>query len=463
MSGHKHATITARAENIQQLSQTEMAVRFVEAGLDELSARMDQYARQARETDILNAQAAQEILIQTLAQVDEAFGSLEQQTQVALTQQQDQFYEQLNTLNEYSEQANAEKLEQISEQYQSALEELSHFQDESITLLSEKLERIAHGQKSKNFHIIKWLEAVNVLYQSIEHDPFIEIVSPGFIVESTELIRQAQTNLASGYPEAALVNVQNTYRAISQVKIRAQQERQQYQNLTFLLHKKLQLLEQEVLLNQRVHAFDLQGNTLPNEITVDEWVEGNLSRLHHKIQAAQTLVEKPVSLQQIDNLKKAIKHIIPLWHKKLDDFVYQARAEAINSQLRMNIALMVVRSLSNQGYRLVQTQYNDEDMRAEYLAQLVDEEGSHVLIQVESAGSQPETAELNLFTQDADMRTPHELKQRSKEIQRSISRAGLRVSELKPVERTTQNVQTFKERVKDGQQRKQLEQIAPKR
>jgi hypothetical protein len=463
MSGHKHATITARAENIRQLSQTEMAVRFVEAGLNELSARLDQYARQDREADGLHTQAAQEILIQTLGEVDEAFGALEEQTQIALTQQQDQFYEQLNSLNEYSEQANAEKLEQISEQYQSALEELSHFQDESITILSEKLERIARGQKRKNFHIIKWLEAVNVLYQSIEHDPFIEIVSPGFLEESTESIRQAQANLAAGYAEAALVIGQNTYRAISQVKIRAQQERQQYQNLTFLLHKKLQLLEQEVLLNQSVHAFDLQGNTLPNEIAVDEWVEGNLSRLHQKIQAAQTLVEKPVSIHQIDKLKKAIKHIIPLWHKKLDDFVYQARAEAINSQLRMNIALMVVRSLSSQGYRLVQTQYNNEDMRAEYLAQLVDDEGSQVLIQVEAGGSQPETAELNLFTQDADKRTPHELKQRSKEIQRSISRAGLRVSELKPVEQATQNVHNSQERVKDGQQRKQLEQFAPKR
>ena len=50
MSGHKRATITARTENIRELSQTEMAIRFVEAGLKELSQRLDQHARQQTET-----------------------------------------------------------------------------------------------------------------------------------------------------------------------------------------------------------------------------------------------------------------------------------------------------------------------------------------------------------------------------------------------------------------------------
>jgi hypothetical protein len=463
MSGHKHATITARAEDIHQLSQTEMAVRFIEAGFQELSARLDRYGQHEAQAEVLQAEAAQEILIQTLAQVDEAFSDLEQQTHSALVEQQEQFSEQLNSFNEYSEQVNAEKLEHLSNQYQDALEELSHYQDESITLISEKLEKIAHHQKRRNYPTIKWLEAVDVLYHSIEHDPFIEIVSPGLFVDSTESIKQAQANLASGYSEAALVTAQNTYREISRAKMRAEYERHQYQNLAILLRKKLELLDQEILLNQRVHAIDLHGNPLPNEITVDEWVDGSLSRLHQKIKAAQLLLDEPVSTSQISKMKKAIKQVIPYWQSKLSDFVYQARAEAINSQLRMNIALMVVRSLSSQGYRLVHTQYNEEDMRADYLARLVDDDGSQVIVQVESTGNKPEMAELNLFTEDAEKRTPHELKQRSKEIQRSIRRAGLMVGELVPIDQNRQNMPIPVTRMKDDQQHKQLEQVAPKR
>jgi hypothetical protein len=94
---------------------------------------------------------------------------------------------------------------------------------------------------------------------------------------------------------------------------------------------------------------------------------------------------------------------------------------------------MVVKALETQGYKLERSTYIDGDMRSNYRAQLADNEGSRVLVQVEPQAGLPQAMELNLFTQDVEKRTPHELKQRSIEIQRSLRRAGLIVGDLTPV------------------------------
>ena len=463
MSGHKRATITANTDNIRQMSQAEMSIRFVEAGLNVLSDRLNDYAQQNREAEAIQAELAQEVLIQTLAQVDEAFSEMEEQSQSALAEQQEIYFQQLSVINEQVEQINAQHLDQLSAQYQSAIDEVARRNEEALVVVAEKLQVISQERKSKTYHIRKWIEAVGILYQSILEDPFIEIVYPGFTNHIAAQIRDAEDDLHSGYYDAALMCAKNSYREISTVKIQAEQERQQYQHLKSLLWKKLELLEQELKINQRVRVFDLQGNPLPNEITVDDWVSGKMSLLLERIIKTQTLISRPVSPGQIDKLKQVLNHKLPQWQVMMKDYVFQARSEVINSQLRMNIALMVVRALSNQGYKLLLTNYAGNDMRSDYQAQLVDNEGSEILVQVEPAGSQPQTAELNLYTQDADKRTPHELRQRALEIQRSIRRAGLTISELSPVEQAPQPFDLSNRRVKQELQQKQVEYDSSKR
>jgi hypothetical protein len=199
------------------------------------------------------------------------------------------------------------------------------------------------------------------------------------------------------------------------------------------LNKKLQLLDQEIELNKQVHVLDLQGNPLDMEIWVDDWVGGNLSQLQQEVRSVLTWLEKPPSQARLKQLRQYLKSSVTRWQSLLSEYVYLARSEVINSQLRMNTALTVIRTLETQGYKLERSTYRDGDMRAGYRAQLTDSEGSRVLVQVEPQAGLAEGMELNLFTQDADKRTPHELKQRSIEIQRSLRKAGLQIGDLTPV------------------------------
>ena len=431
MSGHKRATVSARAENIRELSQTEMAVRFIEAGLKDLSQQLEHAAQTERDLERYQTETHNQQLIQALSEVDEAFSHLEEDTQKAISQQEEAYNQQLSQFGEYIEQTSSHQISELHEHYQTALDELAEQHEQSLASLSEQLDNILHEQNSLDLSVEKWIDAASAVLDSIAQ------TSAGFYARElpyyAQMINQALENQGAGYKEAALISAQNAYRELSQGKVRLDQLRHQYSALSRLLGKKLHLLEREIELNQQVHVLDLQGNPLESQIWVDDWVDGKLSQLQQEVRSALVWLEKPPSRARLKQMRSLIKYSLPRWQAALSEFVYQARSEVINSQLRMNTALMVVRTLETQGYKLERSTYVDGDMRSNYRAQLTDSEGSRVLVQVEPQEGSLETMQLNLFTQDADKRTPHELKQRAIEIQRSLRRAGLNIGDLTPV------------------------------
>ena len=431
MSGHKRATVTARVENIRELSQTEMAVRFVETGLKELSDRLDQASQTEKDLQRFQVEAQNQQLIQALSEVDEAFGRLEEDAQQAFTHLDENYLQQLSQFGEYIEQTNAHQISDIHEHYQAALDELTEQHELSLATISEQMDTLLHEHQSLDLTVDKWIDACSTLLQYIPQHPagnFIKNMS-----YYDQMINQALENQQAGYKEAALITAQNAYREISQARFLLNQWHDQYSALSRLLDKKLQVLDQEIELNKQVHVLDLQGNPLDVEIWVDDWVGGKLNQLQQEVRTALAWLEKPPSQARLKQIRHLLKYSLHRWQTELSEFVFHARSEVISSQLRMNTALMVVRALESQGYKLEKSTYAGGDMRSDYRAQLTDREGSRVLVQVEPQAGLPQAMELNLFTQDADKRTPHELKQRSIEIQRSLRKSGLDVDDLTPV------------------------------
>ncbi len=386
MSGHKRATITARTENIRQLSQTEMAIRFVEAGLKELSQRLDLEVQNERAVEFYQAEATNQELIAALSEIDGVFGRLEEDTRAILIQQEEAYNKQLDHFGESVAETNALQIGELSAQYQTVIDQLAENQEEFLTIFADKLESLTQDQQSLEQNISKWIDAATTLLQSIIADPVMVRTNGADGVYYTDLISQAVENQQAGFYEAALISAQSAYREISKARMHIHQLHSQFSALSRVLNKQIELLDQEVELNKQVNVIDLQGNPLDMEIWVDDWVGGKLSQLQQEILTARNYLDKPPSPAALRKLRHVLKHTIPQWHVLLNEYVYQARSEVINSQLRMNIALMVVRALTIQGYRLEAANYADEDMRSDYRAQLSDSEGSRVLVQVEARG-----------------------------------------------------------------------------
>jgi hypothetical protein len=103
---------------------------------------------------------------------------------------------------------------------------------------------------------------------------------------------------------------------------------------------------------------------------------------------------------------------------------------ALNSQLRINIADLVVRALQDQGYALESSDYESADQRKTYDALLSNLDGSEVVVKVAPSGRDLGQNELHLQSIDREEHTEHELQQRWLEVSRSLTHYGLDVGQV---------------------------------
>jgi hypothetical protein len=104
----------------------------------------------------------------------------------------------------------------------------------------------------------------------------------------------------------------------------------------------------------------------------------------------------------------------------------------LNSQLRINIADLVIEALQKQGYVLQQAEYAGSDQRMAYSAKVRNLEGNEIVIQVYPSDLVGKN-ELHLVSLDRENRTEHELRQRSLEVTRSLGQHGLQVDNLRSI------------------------------
>lgn len=131
---------------------------------------------------------------------------------------------------------------------------------------------------------------------------------------------------------------------------------------------------------------------------------------------------------------------LPGYYQALEEIVMDGRVNALNSQLRINIADLVVRALQEQGFALEGSEYKSADQRSTYGARLTNLEGNEVVVQVAPTGQNLGANELHLESLDREERTEHELQQRWYEVSRSLASFGLEVGQYiredQPVYRT---------------------------
>jgi len=237
-------------------------------------------------------------------------------------------------------------------------------------------------------------------------------------------------NLNQGMPEAALLNAQQTYSHLSE--LRGELERKQNEWSVLYQASLLTARRFYAMLAgcQRLPALDTDGNELPYEIDVDFWCGRKLSRLAEKTRNVLQQLEKNQAILDADALNQLIQTDFPASQEELDKLIVDARLAALNSQVRINIADLVVQALEQQGFVLQESKYSNNDQRKAFSARVQNLEGSEVVIQVMPVPGDAGRNELQLHSLDKDQRTEHELRQRSSEISRTLNDYGLVVGAL---------------------------------
>jgi len=207
----------------------------------------------------------------------------------------------------------------------------------------------------------------------------------------------------------------------------------QYQNLL----EKAEKLQETLKTSRSVHAMDADGNILPEMIDVDYWVEGRYQSLMNNadILIKSIQADNFIDLNQISQYAEKVNHI----SNQVIDLMTQARLVVLASQLRFNVAQIIVQSLEEQGFFLEQANYDKGDYRESFLAKSCNFAGNEVLVSIDPDPGLDEGGKIHIQSLDADQVTQHELFQRNIEIFSAIKENGIDVSDIHEVKHETES------------------------
>lgn len=427
MSGYKRATINITRDEYDRLREANEKLRQVPP-VPQVTA--DQIRRQTQQAitgsveEIERRQAGFQELLRgfdtAIRQHERATAHSLQQIQTAAMRQAQQhagaLWERVNEVMAAQQTFILAKVDENQQINQAAVSSLAS-EIQKIQDNASRLEALSH----------RWTANAHGFAVFLRDNYPCEFFKPGLIDSLFVQIEQAQANQAAGMFETTIYAMQQICSAISAARLELEQLQNTWQMLLLANWEAVQQILAHAAESQYVQAYDLEGSPLPFEIDVDFWTQGALSDLIAQMQDFEGLLSEPVPSFGVQELSEWREVQIPRFYHTLETIIADAHVSALNSQIRINIADLVVKSLHAQGFHLENATYESADERLAYQARLINLRGNEVVVQVAPYGHDLGENELHLESLDRAVKTEHQLVQRWSEVQRSLSRYGLSV------------------------------------
>jgi hypothetical protein len=430
MSGHKHATVSISQEEYRRLHEAEMKLRFRQDNMPETVEKISRQtnAKMAEYHHVLEAR--QQGFLDTINDFNNDLANLELRTSQALLTQQNDVWQKLQQVSGTLWNHTEEILAEYEQRYCSQVRELQQTNHDELLRFEQQFLKISQSQKKKIRLARTWLSAAYSILDFIERNYEHNYFLPGQVTNLTQKLEQARQNLELGIPEASCLAAQQVYTQLSQIRLELEKMQVQRQLVYQTAWEYTQYLKKKASESCQRSARGLDWEELPYEIEVDSWINGDLHRLDQKIEELLVRLEEDKPKLTLTELNEISDSILPDIDRQLDELVYRARVNVLNSQLRINIADLAIQALTGQGYVLQDACYQSNNMSAGYYARLKNLEGSEIYIQVEPIAEAIGQNELHLVSSEPTQKTAHEIRQNAAEISSALDKVGLKVGEM---------------------------------
>ncbi|NPV85425.1 MAG: hypothetical protein HPY45_05395 [Anaerolineae bacterium] len=492
MSGRKRATVTISREEYRRLHEAEMRLLFMnqEDAVQVEKVKQESAANTVRQMEELNireqefhnlvaglgehirrveektSQALYHQQYELWRQMQQTAGELssrrvemleaqEQRMAAAMREERKRHRGQLERMGEYFVQLQSDHDQRIHGLEQVIAQQGAHFDDrlemlemlldhertqrlEDMAVVQSHLDAMESERMDKGAYADMWLNAAIEMSNYIEEHLQHEFFAPGRMDGVLREINLAGENLANGFCDSALLQAQRAYMELSDLRIELEQLHNTWEYLRQSVIERLLHLKALAESNRSCEAVDAQGNMLGFTLDVDEWTEGGLSCFREKVDHKIRMLDDSTCMVEIDALRRMLKEELPGMEKELAGIILDARLAVLNSQLRINIADIVIQALRRQGFGVVDAGYQQRNLRATYIARLKNLEGSEVQVRVIPGSAKYGDNELQLDSLDYRQRTQYELRQRAKEISSALARFGLQIGTVSAPQPVTQ-------------------------
>lgn len=434
MSGHKRAFVRLSRAEYERLRDAAADNRLSSASALEptptQAAAVMAQSSSAIWEDLETVQARQNALEDLLGRFDHQVRSLEHTTGQALVAQQSAMAEEMQSASGQLYQAADDLIQHNLRSFREQVSRVAREARAGYSAAQEQWQEYAHDQNQRRDVAERWLRSAQEVAGFIQQHYPHEQLAPGQLARAQEGAWLAEQNLQEGLSEAALSAAQQSYLRLSDLRLELERLESQRRILARGLEEKLHELSARAQSARCIAAVDLDGNELGIPLEVDFWTAGSLSQVQGDLRALLGMLATPLDLEAL----AAIGEALPGIETRLGELAEAARLAVINSQLRFDIAEVVVAALSEQGFTLEEGAFSAGDAREGYCVKLLGADGGEVEVHIAPRPGGEMENDLHLLSHDAEARTRHELRARMNELVRSLSWHGLEVSNTQQLE-----------------------------
>lgn len=444
MSGHKRATVTISEEEYRRLHQADMKRRFKE------QTKKAKTSGQAADLTgaLKEMEDRQGLLEQALNDLNEDFNWIGAEMIQEILAQNALCYNNLaRSIQETTSNTNA-SLDLLSERFTEEMQREREQYHLRLQSLIQRFDAYEQQEQSKAEAAHGWLKQSVALADFIQGQFDHERFLPGRLSRILGSLSFAQNNLAGGLFESSIQTSQQAFLQLSELHFELEQRTVEWQREYARAESALSQFIAELEMNANVNAIGLEGEELTEQVDLTYWSNGKYRALLEKCRQLLTLLSQEQQSISTVELTKTHTELLQVVREKFESIIYEARLNALNSQLRMNIAEQALQALEMHGFRLNESGYSNKDMRAAFHASLENPDGSRVMIEVLPAekSKQELTNELVMITSHPYLKTEHEARIQWQELCRTLNECDLHVSRpeiratplavTEPVERT---------------------------
>jgi hypothetical protein len=427
MSGYKRATVTISEEEYRRLHQADMKRRFQQH-------TKSKEKNEGQSSDMTNTlkgmESRQQQLEQALLDLGQDFDWIGADMRDDILAHNSRCYESLASMIEETNSDASASLELLSRRFTEELQREREQYHHHLQSLSQRLDTYERREGSKAEAARQWLRQSAAMADFIRGHLDAERFLPGRLSRILDSLNFAQNNLAAGFFESSLQTSQQAFLQLSELHFELEQRTVEWQTEYARAQGALTQFIAELELNSSVNALGLEGEELPEQVDLSYWSNGRYRALVDKCRHLLALLSREQRSISTAELKQTYRELLPVVVERFESIIYEARLNALNSQLRMNIAERALQALEIQGFRLNTAGYTNQDMRAAFKAELENADGSQVLIEIlpTDRPKQELSNELVVVTNHPYLKTEHEARLQWQELCRTLNQYDLHVS-----------------------------------
>lgn len=428
MSGHKRATVTISQEEYRRLHDADMQERFRR----KKSVDTGERDRQLQEMNMVFDQmrARQDYYESLIADLDEEILQIEENTSQELLAYQTAFNQELMDRMDFVAEETNVILDTLMERFHQEIQnERANFY-QSLRSLNEQFDQWRQETRNKQQLASQWVAQATRIYSFIDGQFETERFTPGRMRTIKQKLTLAQMNLDQGMPEASLQAAQQVFVELSDLRVELETRTMEWQNQFQLTYGAAKELQKAILGNAQVPALDVAGNEIPFPVDLDYWSSGAYKTLLDEAKQFVQYLKGHQRTLDVEKLQSIRNQALAMLQNRLESIIYESRLEAIQSQMRINIADLALQALENQGYRLEEAGFVEEDLRGPFVAKLVNEDRTSISLRILPKQGQDLSSDLIVVSNDSAMRTAGELFARFQAIRSSLGQKGLAIRQV---------------------------------